>query len=137
MPARTAPANTPTPPPPPRAPPTALLPIPGRGQQPREPARANLYVVVDEEQPLGLGRGDPRIARGIEPERPLVGHVPRARALRRRPRPPVGPVVDHEHLDALAPRLRLDGRERALEVARPPTGGNDNRRCQRHDRRAV
>src|SRR6476646_6991554 len=118
-----APAGTATSSPAPRA--AARRAAIGR-QQLREPSGALLDVVVGEEQPVGVGRLDRRVARGVEAERALVGDIAGTGPLGRGPGLAVRPVVDDHDLDALAARLFADRRERVREIPRPPTGGNDD-----------
>ena len=103
-----------------------------RREQRGQPGGGDLDVVVEEEEPLDLpGRGDPDVAGPVDPAGRAVEHR-RSGELSHRTSRRVRRVrvVDDEDGHPGGARLRHDAFQGHAEVARPPPGGNDDRRSQ-------
>ena len=103
-----------------------------RGQQRAEPPGVGLDVVIEEQQPVSAARrGDPGVPRAVDPARGAGDH-PRSGAFRDRSCLLVGGVgvVDDDHVDPGGGRLRHHAAQGHAEVARPMTGGHDDRGSQ-------
>ncbi len=102
-----------------------------------QPAGTNLDVVVDEDEQVGGGDVDGRVARRVDPARPAALHVAGAVTRGHGPRGVVGPVVDDDHLGAVLVGLRADRAQRDVEVPRAAAGRDPMAAEMLTDRRRV